>query len=72
MAHTCGQEELPHVREIVLSVSLITIEMQIKTTRRYQLIPVRTDIINNLQIITLLLVGTQTGATTMENSIEVP
>ena len=59
--------------EIILSVLLITKEMQIKTTLRYQLIPVRTDIIkkftnNNSSI---LLVGMQIGAATMENSIEV-
>ena len=59
--------------EIILSISLITKEMQIKTTLRYQLIPVRTDIIkkftnNNSPI---LLVGMQIGAATMENDIEV-
>ena len=59
--------------EIILSISLITKEMQIKTTLSYQLIPVRTDIIkkftnNNYPI---LLVGMQIGAATMENSIEI-
>ena len=55
--------------------------MQIKTTMRYHLSPIRMAIINKTgsvgedverRELSTLLVGVQTGAATMENSMEIP
>ena len=65
------------------SASLAIIEVQIKTTMRYHFIPVRMTIINQqtpssgVQDVekrnpSALLVGMQTGAAAVENSMEVP
>ena len=62
--------------------ALIIKEMQIKTTKRYHFNPVRMPIINkSIQVLvrmwikgnsSALLVGMQTGAATVENSMETP
>ena len=68
----------------ICSMLLIIREIQIITTMRYNLILVRMAIINkqtNKQVLVkmwrkgntfALLVGTQTGATTVESSMEIP
>ena len=73
-----GQTDGPQTYEKMLNIT--SHEMQIKTTKRYHLIPVRMAVTNKSTNSKMwrkrnprsILVGMQTGTTTVENSLEFP